>query len=928
MQAYLKIILTVFLGLLLGGGFVLLHVSSTGTLQQYVEKSLQDSFYIKYGCKLECRLAKIDWWSLRMSFTDVSVGPADTVNCDNFSLDKGCDSWSIVADSLVMSASWWSLLARFRLKISGAFERIVITEKQAENKQNSSDLMTFLLKLFKRGGSGFVEYDWLAISDGLLLIEQGDGACFYVPYTCNISCEKAGARMQFYAQKGKVYYQQNCIIDEITGSLICDLPIQDVVKGMYLQVNMAMRILALMEKGSCGLIGSMKHGLGLFSLKNEDGSFVVSPIEFRLDSKKCLFDASVVTNSDVCNQLNLHDLFKDVQGVVQIDLRGDLYDLLGTVQVDIGVDNVLYKSKKVVEKIKALVHYVKPGVLSGVVSVGDKQFFEVMINIEPENVRMFCVNNRPFILPGESYWKIPAGKCSLDVTYDKKASWNGSYAVLFHNDKLQKEKKASGVFAASEQKIILNGSLDDISYEAWINLLPIVDFEKIAFAQNHKNLLHFYTDKKNKSLLLGDIDFSCLQYFVPDVFKASFSQEGTVRFQGFVKDGIYYSQVETKQANIRIPKIYNVVQDVAASCELDFYNRSIVLKDVKAELHEGEVVCSEINLFFDKAGNIQFVHAPCLLHNVLVSWNKGIFLLLSGSMLVHKSQAEPISIGAQIIVEKSQLKDNILSLEFQETLFGKALGYDDNENAENSPKLDIAIFTKDLLQVKTSFLAAQAKLDLLIKGTVKKPELSGLIDIVSGSFYFPYKSLDISDGKLFFLPDQQFDPLLDVVAKGKLKRFGVSMHVTGSIFEPVVQFDAAPYLTEEQIVSLLLLGIEENSLNLMVTALLTQKLKDLIFGPALSKMKLQSKFERLLQSLKYFRFLPQFTNQTGRGGIRGLFEVDASDHLHGKVDTNFMQLEDTKFDVDYDVTDDVTLRGQKDGPSTYGGEVEFRWKFG
>jgi len=28
------------------------------------------------------------------------------------------------------------------------------------------------------------------------------------------------------------------------------------------------------------------------------------------------------------------------------------------------------------------------------------------------------------------------------------------------------------------------------------------------------------------------------------------------------------------------------------------------------------------------------------------------------------------------------------------------------------------------------------------------------------------------------------------------------------------------------------------------------------------------------------------------------------------------------------VTDDVTLRGQKDGPSTYGGEVEFRWKFG
>jgi hypothetical protein len=42
---------------------------------------------------------------------------------------------------------------------------------------------------------------------------------------------------------------------------------------------------------------------------------------------------------------------------------------------------------------------------------------------------------------------------------------------------------------------------------------------------------------------------------------------------------------------------------------------------------------------------------------------------------------------------------------------------------------------------------------------------------------------------------------------------------------------------------------------------------------------------------------------------------------------NFSDIEDIKFDVDYNVTDDVTLRLQKDGPSTYGGEVEFSWKF-
>lgn len=910
------------LGIFLGGSFILLHLSSDGTLQQYIVHKLKDEFCKKYDCDLECRLDRIDWASLRLYFVDVNIKPRET--SDREFVEKS--SWSIDADSFTLSASWWSLLMRFRCKMSGVFEHVVMNEKQ--KKEDTSKLLVFLMKLFKRNTSSFIEYDWLTIADGLLSVEQEDGVCVHMPYACNVSCEKTGTRMQFYAQNGKVYYQDSMVIDKIMGALVWDIPVQDIVKGMYLQMNVDMDLLALMQKGHCNMVGTMKHGNGRFSLKNEDGSFVMDPVQIRIDSKKCLFDISVATNSDLCNQLDLQEFVKDMQGVVYVEVRGDLYDLLNTMQVDVSVDNIMYKSTKIMQDAKALVHYVKPGVFAGMIASGDKQFFEFTITGQNDHASVSCINNRDFVLPGDSYWKIPVEQCVVDVVYDAQNGWSGSYSILCQNDKLQKQKKITGAFFMKDQRLVFKGNLDDISYEMIIALSPVIMFEKVEFVQNGKKLVHFYLDENNPLRLLGDIDFSCVQYIVSDAFKSSFSQEGSVQFQGTVKDGIYYSQVTTKQANIRIPKIYNVVQDITASCELDFYNRSICLKDIKAQLHEGEIVCSAAQFIFDNSGKCQFIHIPCLLHNVLVSWDKGIFMLLSGSMMVQKLPHESIHIDAQIIVEKSQLKDNILSSEFQETLFGKVLEYDDKDFAENSPVLDIAVFTKDLLHIKTTFLAARARLDLLLRGTVKKPELSGLIHLVSGSFYFPYKSLDISDGKLFFLPEQQFDPLLDVVARGKLKRFGVSMYVTGSVFDPVVQFDATPYLTEEQIVSLLLLGIEENSLSVMVTALLTQKLKDLVFGPALSKIKLQSKFERLLQSLKYFRFLPQFTNQTGRGGIRGVFEVDASDHLHGKVDTNFMQLEDTKFDVDYDVTDDVTLRGQKDGPSTYGGEVEFRWKFG
>lgn len=921
MQRVLKgLLLSILLGTSLGIALIMLHVSSNGTLQNYIVEKLQEDFVKKYGCHLDCQLERIDWLSLRLYFSNVSIKPF----CLDGSLEK--KTWSIVADSFVLSASWWTLITRYRAKLSAVFDHAIMYESLEE--ETESGLMKFLGALFKQGSGGFMIYDWMSINNGLLFVENREGLSIRVPYACNVSCEKNGTRMQFYPHAGKMYMQNSLLLSGLSGSFVWDIPSQDVVKGISGQIHAEMILPALMEKGNCSLTGVMRNGLCIFSLKNEDGSFLIDPIQIRIDSKKCLFDVSVVVDANVGKQLNLHDFFQEVSGSVKVDCRGDLYDLLGTLQVDVMVDNLLYKSKKITEDVKVLIHYVKPKELSGLLTMGDKQYCKFDVVVGQNSAHVSCVTTQTIMMPGDSYWKIFAGQCSAQISYDKQQGWRGSYVIIFDNDKCQKQKKVSGSFALKDNGLELVGSLDDISYDIFLTLFPNIQLEKAKFMQGDRELAHFYIDEERGSLLVGIIDFLCLQYIVSDAFKSSFAQEGTVQFQGSLHNGVYYGNLKTTEANIRIPRIYNVIQNFSASCELDFYNRSVCLKDAKAELHEGEIVCSRANLFFDKAAVCYFMHIPCLLHNVLMSWDKGIFMLISGGMVLQKSLIDPMRLSGQIIVEKSQLKDNLFSSEFQETLFGKVLEYDDKEVSDDCCELDIAIFTKDLLHVKTSFLAARAKLDLLLKGTVKKPSLSGLIQLVSGSFYFPYKSLDITDGKLFFLPGQQFDPLLDVIAKGKLKRFGVSMHVTGSVFDPVVQFDATPYLTEEQIVSLLLLGIEENSLGVMVPALLTQKLKDLVFGPALSKNKMQTKFERLLESLKYFRFLPQFANQTGRGGLRGLFEVEASDHLHGKMDVNLMQLEDTKFEADFSVTDDIIVRAQKDGPSTYGGEVEFKWKFG
>ena len=61
--------------------------------------------------------------------------------------------------------------------------------------------------------------------------------------------------------------------------------------------------------------------------------------------------------------------------------------------------------------------------------------------------------------------------------------------------------------------------------------------------------------------------------------------------------------------------------------------------------------------------------------------------------------------------------------------------------------------------------------------------------------------------------------------------------------------------------------------------------------------------------------------------MRGAIEIDINDQLHGLIQKNFSQPEDMLFEVEYILSDDMTLRGIRDEHGDLGGEVEMRWKF-
>ena len=85
-------------------------------------------------------------------------------------------------------------------------------------------------------------------------------------------------------------------------------------------------------------------------------------------------------------------------------------------------------------------------------------------------------------------------------------------------------------------------------------------------------------------------------------------------------------------------------------------------------------------------------------------------------------------------------------------------------------------------------------------------------------------------------------------------------------------------------------------------------------------------FKPLLGSFN-INLVPSFIDQSGRGGLRGALEITVEDRWRAVIQKNFSLTEDTKFELEFLFSDDITFRAVRDERRDLGGEVEMRWKF-
>ena len=128
-------------------------------------------------------------------------------------------------------------------------------------------------------------------------------------------------------------------------------------------------------------------------------------------------------------------------------------------------------------------------------------------------------------------------------------------------------------------------------------------------------------------------------------------------------------------------------------------------------------------------------------------------------------------------------------------------------------RLDLRVQGNNRLTVTGLGLNSEWGANLQIGGTVTDPRINGRADLVRGTFDFAGRRFDLERGAIRFLGETPVNPVLDIVAEGRVQGINAEIHVTGRGQKPEIAFTSIPALPQDELLSRLLFGTSITNLS-------------------------------------------------------------------------------------------------------------------
>lgn len=905
------------LAIVLGLACTMYMVQHDRWFQLYMLNYFTHEFERSLDCRMSAELQEVSF-SGRMILSDMHVMPR-----------IGHD-WSWHADRFSISLSWWDLLLYGSLDFSIAMD---VAQMQS-----------------------FIVDSQLAIGDHINLAFNGPQVGIYTflkELTCNnMHCaiidqkKNSTFKIAFDGKAKKIENIFRCIIEVFEGSLHAqDRPLFTNMSGslqfdsfggqptldICLKGAASLEIPQLgQEIMPCYISGSWHHNGGMLSVKNIDHSFAIDPIMIQrkdegtvvsIDAKVPLAYAwRMFTNNNEDERLSgncvlqgkmlSRDDYRTVKGhlVLQRMYWQDME--LGS------LGKISFSTKD--EKVDGTVYVQRT---SGACIGGDWS-----CSLQEGQIQAHIKNNARLTFSPKHNWQILPDDLTLNITSDGSSA-SILYEATATHAKVHHQIASQGQLHLHNDALLLQGVFDNNHYDCKFDYQPEWSLDHFFYKREDGTLLFelISSSDEKRSSYNGKMAFAC----VKDIFKKWYDYdlqgEGVLELE--IEPGQLSSvRMHLKDGAIRLPHTYNFINGFDCRLALNCCTKACTIYDLACRLHNGQISSKKMHCSLTDDFYPNFVYAPLLIDRCLINMGKEFFAVVSGDLLLSKRSDSGPLLNGQVIIERSQLKENLFSDVFQRNF--RNYTAHSFEAGDDELRCDIAIRTKYPVRIQTPFLDTDARIDLHIRNGVRDPEVVGTISLNAGKLYFPYKPLYITTGMLHFLPGRLDDPLIELFAKNTIKKNNITLQVTGSLQNQHVQLESSPTLTEEQIISLLLVGSQEESLNIVMPALIIQNIKSMLFGYDQSAANMSRYFNALFKPFGRIHLVPSFIDQSGRGGLRGAVEIDLSDRWRAVIQKNFSLTEDTRFELEYLFSDDVSARVTRDIRRDLIGEVEMRYKFG
>ncbi len=896
-----------FLAMLLGFGAVVYFLHHDYLFKQYVERQIKQLFLHSFKSILEGNVKDIDIVRGEITLEHVMVNsPEDSM------------LWYWKAENFVLQFSWLSFFLKKKFDVAVSLYNLT----SQSQLQGSEPAIIEHLKNFIAGAAGFpATLKMLTIKKGRFELNDYEKELKYTT-DFNGTYGNNNGLLQFHinVNEGQLCFKNSTIATQ------CSAAIHSSIKETTIQASISGKTsIEYLPTGKkiCAIDGQWLGQVGQLFLTSPDNDYKVTVYN--------VMQTKTGLAGDVASKMPLSYLYKVFPFLQRFHLEG-MSEC--SAHIDLGEDysiqsNCLLRSLNLggyaVGDVALTLGYNHELLQSTYTFLGPDSLLDGIdgdfsYNQKTKKAILYTHNKKTISINQECVIN-PQDLC-IDLSLTDKIV-TGSYQCAVHYAKNKNPFVCKGVVAGDVQSLKTSGIIATKKYDIELSLQPEFAVKKsIFYEQPEKPLVQL---QSSNSGIKASINFDSIQEIIHSILNYKLMGEGTALLDVGCSNMVITSTIAMHDSNIRIPSTYTIIRGLKGTVAIDLLNRMVIFSEVAVELDKGTLACQRAVIRFNEQGVCDYLFIPCTIQKAFLTLQKNLFIVLSGTLLVTYDQDKGPAINGRVIIDRGHCKKNIFS-KLDTPVENNFLSSFENDLIKNCT-LNLAFETKNPLDVKTSFLETNVQAAIQINGTVQNPELSGSINLENGMLAFPYKPLAITHGSIYFLPHQLHDPTIELIAKGKIRKYHVTLRCNGSLQHPNISFESTPPLTEEQIITLLLAGSEEGSLSLAMPALIMQKIQNVIFGPEQSASKLEGYFKSLLEPLKHIRFIPAFSDQAGRGGFRGSIEIDVNDQLRAMIQKNFSLSEDIKLEVEYFLSDDVTVRGMRDERGDYGGEVEMRWKF-